>query len=359
MMNNPQNSLFPELPAYPRLPPVQFLGNKERLLNWLFSFIPLSTRSRPLKFLDAFSGSGVVAFEAKRRDFSVTANDLLQCCWHTIHGLVQNSTDRLTSEEVVTLFSESTQAEELMQKLFTNRFLIASEAKLLDQFRANVELLPPLKQSLALTMMNRALTRKVIMGHFAHLQAINYANQPSRIKRNPSITKPLQTLFLELLPEFNQAIFSNNLSHLTYNQDILEVLTTTTSYDIAYFDPPYCLSHGDYQAFYHLLETFNRYWTDKTFIGGTNRYHPPLATGFDKKATVITALQTLFELSREIPLWIISYNDRSYPSVTELAKLLRNTSRQVSIHRYQYLNSRGGKGAVKGSSEILWVAERL
>jgi adenine-specific DNA-methyltransferase len=358
-MNNPQNSLFPELPTYPCLPSVQFLGNKERLLNWLFSVIPSSTHSQPLRFLDAFSGSGVVAFEAKRRDFSVTANDLLQCCWHTIHGLVQNSTDILTTEEVALLFSDTVQAGELMQKLFTDKFLKASETKLLDQFRANAELLPPLKRSLAFTIMNRALTRKVIMGHFAHLQAINYANQPARIKRNPSIAKPLQDLFLELLPEFNQAVFSNHLSHLTYNQDTLELLTLKASYDIAYFDPPYCLSHGDYQAFYHLLETFSRYWTAKTFVGGTNRYHPPLATGFDKKATVIPALQKLFELSREIPLWVISYNDRSYPSVTEFEKLLRNTSRQVTVHRFEYLNSRGGKGSVKGSSEILWVAERL
>ncbi len=358
-MNHPQNSLFPELPIYPRLPPVQFLGNKEGLLNWLFTFIPSSNRSQPLRFLDAFSGSGVVAFEAKRRDFLVTANDLLQCCWHTIHGLVQNSTDILTTEEVALLFSDTVQAGELMQKLFTDKFLKASETKLLDQFRANAELLPPLKRSLALAIMNRALTRKVIMGHFAHLQAINYANQPARIKRNPSIAKPLQDLFLELLPEFNQAVFSNHLSHLTYNHDTLELLTLKASYDIAYFDPPYCLSHGDYQAFYHLLETFSRYWTDKTFIGGTNRYHPPLATGFDKKATVIPALQRLFDLSREIPLWVISYNDRSYPSVTEFEKLLRNTSRQVTVHRFEYLNSRGGKGSVKGSSEILWVAERL
>jgi adenine-specific DNA methylase len=117
------------------------------------------------------------------------------------------------------------------------------------------------------------------------------------------------------------------------------------------------MSHSDYQAFYHLLETFSRYWTDKEFTGGTNRYSPPLDSRFDKKATAIQAFNHLFELAKNIPLWLISYNDRSYPSVETFETLLRATGRKISTDRYRYSNSRGGKGSVKGSHEILFVAK--
>lgn len=45
------------------------------------------------------------------------------------------------------------------------------------------------------------------MGHFAHTQALQYASDPERIKRNRSLIRPLQAIFEDLLPEYNQAIF--------------------------------------------------------------------------------------------------------------------------------------------------------
>ena len=82
--------------------------------------------------------------------------------------------------------------------------------------------------------------------------------------------------------------------------------------DFAYYDPPYCNSHSDYQAFYHLLETFVEGWgeIDKKFINRTQRYHPPRHSGFDKAAEIKDSFRKLFALSDEIPHWLISYNDR-------------------------------------------------
>ncbi len=340
----------------PHMPSVQFLGNKEKLLPWIFSFVPTSTLQKPLRFLDGFSGSAVVSYEAKRRGFQVTSNDLLQSCWHSAAGLIENGTNTLSLAKAERLFERSTGASEMMRRLFAGRFFTESEAGLLDSFRSNVEILPAATQALAMAVMNRALTRKILMGHFAHCQALRYAADPTRIRRNPSIAKPIQQLFFDLLPEFNQAVFDNGLAHRAHNMDLLELLHDEADFDVAYFDPPYCMSHSDYQSFYHLLETFSRRWTNKEFVGGTNRYWPPLGTDFDKKATVIDAFGRLFKLAAPIPLWLISYNDRSYPNVEMFHNLLLATGRTIEVHRYQYQNSRGGKGSVKGSHEILFVA---
>jgi adenine-specific DNA methylase len=71
---------------------------------------------------------------------------------------------------------------------------------------------------------------------------------------------------------------------------------------------------------------------------------------------VISSFEKLFEYSQEIPIWLISYNDRSYPSVEELSKII-SQYRDVTIEVKAYHNGRGGKGSVAGSHEVLFVCK--
>ncbi len=194
------------------------------------------------------------------------------------------------------------------------------------------------------------------MGHFGHTQALKYASDPERIKRNRSLIRPVKDIFEELLLKYNEAIFDNKQDNKSYNQNILDLLPTLENVDLAYFDPPYCDSHADYQSFYHLLETFTEYWKDKEFVNGIKRYEPQRFSGFDKKRDVIESFEKLFEYSQEIPHWLISYNDRSYPSVEELSKII-SKYRDVTVEVKAYQNGRGGKGSVAGSHEVLFVCK--
>lgn len=191
------------------------------------------------------------------------------------------------------------------------------------------------------------------MGHFGHSQALIYASNPERIKRNRSLSRTIKALFLELLPKYNAAIFDNDQENQSYNNDIIELLPQI---DLAYFDPPYCNSHADYQGFYHLLETYTEYWQDKKFVNSTKRYHPQRHSGFDKKKEIIASLEKLLQLSSEIPHWLISYNNRSYPDIQTFEKLIAKY-RDVKLEHKTYQNSRGGKGSVAGSKEILFVCK--
>ena len=244
-----------------------------------------------------------------------------------------------------------------MKSVFTNIFFEESEAEFLDNFRANIPLLnSAYKQALAYTIINRSMTRKVTMGHFGHTQALKYASDPERIKRNRSLIRPIKEIFEDLLPKYNDAIFDNKQENRSFNQNILDLLPTLKNVDLAYFDPPYCDSHADYQSFYHLLETFTEYWKDKEFVNGIKRYEPQRFSGFDKKRDVIESFEKLFEYSQDIPHWLISYNDRSYPSVEELSKII-SKYRDVSVEAKAYRNGRGGKGSVAGSHEVLFVCK--
>lgn len=76
---------------------------------------------------------------------------------------------------------------------------------------------------------------------------------------------------------------------------------------------------------------------------------------FEKsEADVVNSFEKLFEMAEEIPHWLISYNDRSYPSVEELTRIISNY-KDVSVEHKTYSNGRGGKGSIAGSKEVLFI----
>lgn len=351
-----QPSLFSDIDFLDiKFPLPQYLGAKYTHRDWIVSHIPKDAHT----ILDGFSGSQSIAFACKQLGKKVITNDFLK--FNSVIGtaLVENKNNTLSPEDINILFSPNSNPDEfnLMENLFTDLFFRKSETSLLDSFRSNVEHLSThFKKALSLCIMNRAMTRKVTMGHFAHTQALVYASDPERIKRNRSLIRPIKEIFIELLYEYNNAVFDNFEDCRSYNSDILELLPTLNGVDLVYFDPPYCDSHADYQSFYHLLETYTVYWKDKDFVNGTKRYSPKKPSGFDNKRDVITSFQSLFKHSQHIPYWLISYNDRSFPNIDTLVEII-SKYRNVSVEYKPYLNGRGGKGSVAGSSEVLLICK--
>lgn len=336
-----------------QFPEPQYLGAKHTHLAWIKKFIPHNVKTA----IDAFAGSQSVAFLFKQMGYKTITNDFLSFNNQIGLALIENKDIKLSDEDKKLLFQPAFNKKdfELMENTFTNVFFEKEEAEFLDNFRANIPLLDStIKQAIAFTVINRSLTRKITMGHFAHTQALVYASDPERIKRNRSLVRPIKDIFEEILPKYNDSIFDNKQDNLSYNKNILELLPIVGNIDLAYFDPPYCDSHADYQGFYHLLETYTEYWKDKDFINGIKRYEPQRFSGFDKKKDVISSFEKLFELSEEIPNWLISYNNRSYPGIEEFEKLI-SKHREVKVEAKTYHNGRGGKGSVAGSQEILFV----
>lgn len=336
-----------------KFPEPQYLGAKHIHRGWIAQFIPENVST----VLDAFSGSQSIAYMFKQLGKKVITNDFLSFNNSIGKALIENSDDKLDSSDLEILFSYNDNPSKfnLIEDLYSDLFFLAEEAAFADSFRSNVHKLSnQYKQALALSIMCRSMTRKVTMGHFAHTQALAYASDPIRIKRNRSLIRPLKDIFLDLLPEYNAAVFDNSKDNISYNKNILDLLPMLKNVDLVYFDPPYCNSHADYQSFYHLLETYVEYWKDKQFVNGTKRYEPKRYSGFDKNSEAISNLQLMFERATHIPNWLVSYNDRSYPDIETMVNLIK-PYRNVKVERKTYSSGRGGKGSVAGSSEILLV----
>lgn len=336
---------------YYRMPRPQYLGAKHELTEWIARFMPNDARVA----LDGFGGSQSVSFMMKKMGYAVHTNDFLKCCHCAGESLIENVSARLDEGDIALLFSENGSRKNVMMN-FRDIFFSERECIMLDNFRANADLLScPYKKSMAITVMCRSLTRKTTMGHFAHLKAMEYARDPKRVKRNPSLAKDIKDLFKIVCAQYNAAVFDNGRRNKSHNGNILDILPGLRGVDFAYYDPPYCGSHADYQAFYHVLETFAENWDDRQFINATKRYYPPRHSGFDKSAQVVESFNKLFELSADIPTWIVSYNDRSLPAIETLIKMAASHGRRVQVEEKVYANSRGGKGSVSGSKEYLLI----
>lgn len=338
-----------------KFPEPQYLGSKYKLLPWINKHIPKNINTT----LDAFSGSQSVSYFFKQLGFKVISNDFLNFNNQIGKSLVENKSIILDQNDINFLLNHNNKNEyyDLIENTYTDIFFERDESKFLDNFRYNISLLDnDYKKSLAFTIINRSMTRKITMGHFGHTQALVYSKDPERIKRNRSLIRPLRDIFLDLVDEYNNSVFDNTKDNISYNNDILELLPNLGDIDLAYFDPPYCDSHADYQGFYHLLETYTEYWKDKDFINKIKRYEPKRISGFDKKKESIKSLKKLFECSVNIPYWLISYNNRSYPCIEDFTKII-SKYREVNIETMTYKKGRGGKGSVAGSKEILFICK--
>jgi len=333
-----------------KLPQTQYLGSKERLVDWIYEKSPKNINT----FFDAFGGTSVVGFYFKTKNKKVISNDFLKFNYHIAKGLIENKNSKLNYQDIDILLHKTGGADSLIEDTFTDVFFERDEARFLDQFRANIDLLADeYKQSLAFAVMCRALTRKILLGHFAHLSALKYCKSQERIRRNPSIIRPLKDLFLELVYEYNEAIFDNGQDHVALCGNTIEVVKNLKGVDLAYFDPPYYGCHPDYQAFYHFLETFVRYWKNKEFVNGTKMYSPKLESGFVQKNEIETSFNNLFKNSTHIPFWLVSYNSKSYPTKEKLIKIIEQF-KKVTVFEYEYQNHYGGKGSRKGTKEYLF-----
>lgn len=345
-------SLFNDYFAF-QFPQPQYLGAKYKHLHFIQECLPKDINS----VADAFAGSQSVSYFFKQNGYEVHTNDFLTFSHKIGEALIENYNIKISNDDINILFQSNQDRHyfNLMQNLFTDIFFKEEEAAFLDSFRSNIELLEIQKQSLAFALINRAITRKVTMGHFAHTSALKYANREERIRRNPNLVRPIKEIFLNLVPDYNQAVFHNTKNNKSYNLDAIEfVQGINECVDLVYFDPPYCGSHADYQAFYHLLETYTNYWKDKKFINGTKRYTPKKHSGFDTKKDIIVSFEKLFLSAQKIPYWIISYNDRSFPDMDNMKDMLKQY-KKVVIREKPYQNSVGGKGSVKGSKEFLFI----
>lgn len=320
-------SVLARAAAYPRL---RYMGSKYRVIPRLvdvFSKLTCETA------LDAFSGSGVVAYTLKALGKQVTANDFLHFPTTVARATVENPGEQLTADDVEQILSPNIDGRDFVQRTFDGLYFPIEDLSFLDSAWSHIETLPIYKQDIALSALCLAAARKQPRGVFTVVDA-RY-NDGRRYLR-----MSLRDLFVEGVSAYNDVVFDNGHQNAARCQDVLEL--DPEGFDLVYLDPPYAppRDDNDYIKRYHFLEGLSVYWRGQRIMENTlTKKIAKRFTPFAYKRTIHQALADVFHHFRRSAI-VLSYSSNSVPGEQEIYDLLRKEKSDIETlsipHRYSF-----------------------
>lgn len=343
---HPDTSLFPEEDIFKQIPRTQYLGSKQKLVRWILEHLPPCN-----SILDAFSGSGIVGYELKRIGKRVVCNDFLTSSYYYAEAFVENNRITLTEDDINFLMSPNHHREDYIERHFTDVFYTREECQFLDNLHANIlELKNEYKRDIAYASAVRTCIQKIPGGKFRS-NLLKYRDKEFPHYR-PKFIKKIEKTFLYFLKGYNDAVFDNGQKNEAHNEGIFDLLPKV-NVDVVYFDPPYGGSGFDYERDYFFVELFTNYYGQiETFNGKTKTYPVFKESGFNKKSQLRNSFLKLFERASHIPVWMISYNNRSIPSYDEFIGLIKKFKSRIEHYEKNYAYKTGNNEALK---EYLFV----
>jgi DNA adenine methylase len=329
------------------------MGSKAALLDFIFEKL---SKFQYDSVFDAFSGSGVVAYEFKKKGKQVTTNDFLSFSYEISKAVIENSSQRLGETDLAKLQMLRLDAPSTVRDYFTEIYFTQEECYFLDSLWTNIsEMFPSYKKHLAIAAACRACQKRYPRGIFTVT-----GNKGRDHRRDFRIGLPEH--FVNAVGMFNDAVFDNGKNNEAHCGNIMEF--KKTDFDLVYLDPPYWspLSDNDYVRRYHFIEGYSKYWKGlkinektktKKFDSG---YYP---TPFSRRESATTALNELFEKFANSIL-VLSYSSNSFPDMIELKRMLERVKDIVKVetapHRYSFANQRQTVGRIKNQvDEYLFV----
>jgi DNA adenine methylase/adenine-specific DNA-methyltransferase len=324
----------PRTQRYPRL---RYMGSKYRVVPHLAAIL---ANIRFDRALDAFSGSGVVAYAMKEMGKEVVANDFLSFPSTVARALVENRDVTLDRHDVEYLLSPNEDGRDFIATTFDGLYFPAEDHAFLDAAWSHVDRLPAYKRDLAIAGLCLAAARKQPRGVFT-ITDFRYDDG----RRN--LRAPLRDLFAEAVRDLNRAVFDNGRDNRVLCGDALAL--DPVGFDLVYFDPPYAppRDDSDYIKRYHFLEGLSVYWRGLRIMERTaTRKIEKRFTPFAYKRTIRAALAELFHRFRDSTI-VLSYSSNSVPDQEEVHALLAAEKRHVDVHTVPHRYSFGTHAAAK------------
>ncbi|MCL4458765.1 MAG: DNA adenine methylase [Chloroflexi bacterium] len=348
-----QQTIFPDLTA--EFPSTRYQGSKAKLADWIGEQIA------DLGFmtcLDAFGGSGSVAYRLKQAGKRVTYNDLLRFNYYTGLALIENSRTRLSPEEVSWLLQRHPEITYpyFVRDNFHDIYFTDEENAWIDQAITNTrQLTDPYKFALAFFALCQAciIKRPYNLFHRKNLY-IRFAEVVRSFGNKTTWDRPFDEWFRIFIGEANQAVFDNSQMNRALNLDAADV---PGEYDLVYVDTPYISNRGvavDYLCFYHFLEGLTMYdeWGKHIDHRSKHRRLMPRPSEWTDKNRIHAAFDRLFQRYQK-SIIVVSYRSDGIPSESELASLLKQYKRNVRVEhfgQYKYVLSTNSE-----SGEILLI----
>lgn len=328
-----------------KYPKVNYIGNKEKLVDWIIKEMPVKSGT----VLDIFAGGCSVSYALKKSGYSVIANDVLYADFVIAKALVENSDTKLSIDIFDKKISEK-RAEELEEKfLFLKECLYyPEEVKELSKLVAIAETLKGFEKYMMLALIRRAMIRKlpysrmnVPWEQIQKLRDEDYSYMKYGRKRayhNQSFESHMR----ENIDAYNNAVFEKEECKV-YHCDVFDLVKKIDAVDVVYMDPPYPSTMNNYDAFYGMFdEMFDK-----------KKKH----TDYTQKTSFLDNMDKLVRKLRGKTHYIVlSQNTRVQPGPDEIEAMLKKYGKvtmKEKKHNYQVT----GKENKNVSKELLFILE--
>lgn len=328
-------SLISKSVKEPLFPPTKFMGSKQTLLSFIFSQLD------DLKYetvLDAFSGSGCVAYEFKRKGKAVTTNDFLHFSYVISKAVIENSKTRIDDETFLRLLRFRNDAPRFVRDTYSGLFFTYEECYFLDSLWMNIqEIEDQSMKYLAIAAACRACQKKRPRGIFTFVGRKSWDGRQD-------LKLSIQDQFARAVQLFNDAVFDNGKKHTACWQDIINF--EDNNFDLVYLDPPYWspFSDNDYVRRYHFVEGYSSYWKNLPVDMNTKtRKFKSYESVFSERESATKALEKLFDRYSN-SIIAVSYSSNGYPTKDELFEMLQSVKKEVKVYEIDYRYSFGNHG---------------
>jgi len=320
----------------------RFQGSKLKKVGWIWSLI------NNLQFdscLDAFGGTGSVAYLFKLHNKRVDYNDNLKFNYIIGKAIIENDSIHLGNAEIENILQDNPDIiyPTFIQDTFKDIFYNDDENEWLDKVVTNINNIEnDYKRCIAFTALFQAC---IIKRPYNLFHRANLYMRTADVKRNfgnkTTWDKPFDFYFRKFLQEINNIIFSNGRRNRAFCEDVFSI---KPDYDLVYIDTPYINIKGtgvDYLDFYHFLEGLTDYskWPDRIDYKYKHRKLKGEKSVFCQKDKIYDAFDRLVAHFKD-SIIIVSYRSHGIPSEDELIEMLSHYKKVKSHHvGYQYVLS--------------------
>lgn len=329
------------LSAPSRFPSTRYQGSKRKLAAAIVDHvIDLDFRT----VLDAFGGTGAVAYAFKNLGKTVTYNDLLAFNHQIGIALIENDSVTLRRQEMEAIGHRRSdlQYPDFIERTFEGIYFTAEENRWLDVAVTNIRRLEcRFKRAIAFFALFQAamIKRPYNLFHRNNLY-MRTADVTRSFGNKASWDRSFDEHFAAFVAECNAAVVDSGSKCQALCLDALEI---EPRYDLVYIDTPYINGSGvgvDYRAFYHFLEGMLRYddWAGMIDRKSKHRRLLPEKDPWSDARTSRDMFRRLFEHFRSSIL-VVSYRSEGTPPISELADMLRTVKARVRViegKKYQY-----------------------
>ena len=349
-------TLFHDVQTVPVFPSTRYQGSKQKFVDWIWDCI------KNIRFetaLDAFGGTGTVAYRLKKEGKRVDYNDILQFNFIIGKALIENETTILSDDDVNFILEDIDYAEypHFIENTFKDIYFTDEENRWLDRVSFQIRKIDDqYKQAIAYFALFQAciIKRPYNLFHRKNLY-VRFSDVKRNFGNKTTWDTPFEVHFRKFVKEANCAVFSGKSRANSYNSDAVML---GGKYDLVYIDTPYINEAGtgvDYADFYHFLNGILNYqeWESMIDAGSKHLRLKRIPNVWNDTAKIDAAFDELFEHFADSVI-VVSYRSNGIPSIDCLARKLEERGKKVTIHQsaeIKYVLSN------KKSAEVLIVAE--